>query len=96
MRFEQRDPIPDVGAMPSGGEAPARTLDQELTGVYARMSGLLLAEETVETVLRMLTGLLLDTVPAAVGAGVSLIGTDGWRISSAATSRLVEEADALQ
>jgi transcriptional regulator with GAF, ATPase, and Fis domain len=75
---------------------PARSLDQELTGVYARMSGLLLAEETVETVLRLLTGLALDMVPAACGAGVSLIGSDGHRITSAATSRVVEEADALQ
>jgi transcriptional regulator with GAF, ATPase, and Fis domain len=81
---------------PRRGQVPARSLDQELSGVYARMSGLLLAEETVETVLRMLTGLTLDMVPAACGAGVSLIGSDGHRVTSAATSRVVEEADALQ
>jgi transcriptional regulator with GAF, ATPase, and Fis domain len=95
VSFDQRDSPPDPTTA-LGDRDPARTLDQELTGVYARMSGLLLAEETVETVLRMLTGLALDIVPGACGAGVSLIGSDGRRTTSAATSGVVEEADTLQ
>jgi transcriptional regulator with GAF, ATPase, and Fis domain len=95
LPFEQRDPTPNA-TTPGEDQVQVPTLDQELTGVYARMSGLLLADETVETVLRMLTALTLDIVPGACGAGVSLIGSDGHRTTSAATSGVVEEADALQ
>jgi GAF domain-containing protein len=71
-------------------------LAEELSQVYARMSGLLLSEETVQTALDLVTSLALETIDGVVGAGVTLIGTDGHRQSAAATSPLVARADALQ
>lgn len=71
-------------------------LAEELSQVYARMSGLLLSEETVQTALDLVTSLALETTDGAVGAGVTLIGTDRRRESAAATSPLVARADALQ
>jgi hypothetical protein len=71
-------------------------LAEELSQVYARMSGLLLSEETVQTALDLVTSLALDTIGGAVGAGVTLIDADGNRESAAATSPLVARADALQ
>lgn len=43
-------------------------LDEELSTVFARMSGLLLTEETVESALGVVAALALDTVPGSVGA----------------------------
>ncbi|MGY1689806.1 GAF domain-containing protein [Geodermatophilus sp. SYSU D01105] len=70
-------------------------LADELSAVFARMSGLLLSEETVATALGLVSSLAVDTVPGAVGAGVSVIDERGRR-SSGATSPRVEQADALQ
>ena len=67
----------------------------ELSAVFARMSGLLLSEETVATALSLVGSLALDTVPGAVGAGVSIIDERGRR-SSGSTDARVERADALQ
>ncbi|MBB3081840.1 GAF and ANTAR domain-containing protein [Geodermatophilus sabuli] len=67
----------------------------ELSAVFARMSGLLLSEETVATALGLVSALALDTVPGAVGAGVSVIDERGRR-SSGSTDARVERADALQ
>lgn len=71
-------------------------LAEELTLVYARMSGLLLSDQTVQTALQLVTSLALDTISGASGAGVTLIDVDGRRTSAAATSDLVAEADRLQ
>jgi GAF domain-containing protein len=55
----------------------------------------LLAEETVGSVLDLVTTLAAETLPGSSGAGVTLL--DGsTRTSAAATDPLVEEADALQ
>jgi GAF domain-containing protein len=70
-------------------------LADELSAVFARMSGLLLSEETVATALGLVSSLALDTVPGAVGAGVSVIDERGRR-SSGSTDARVERADALQ
>ncbi|HYO38957.1 MAG TPA: GAF and ANTAR domain-containing protein [Nocardioidaceae bacterium] len=70
-------------------------LADELAAVYARMSGVLLSQETVTTALQLVTALALETVPGSVGAGVTLI-EGGRRTSAAATDALVEQADALQ
>jgi GAF domain-containing protein len=70
-------------------------LSEELAGVFARMSGLLLSEETVETSLSLLSSLATETVPGAVGAGVSVIDEQGRR-SSGSTDARVREADDLQ
>jgi GAF domain-containing protein len=70
-------------------------LTEELAGVFARMSGLLLTEETVETALGVLSSLAQETVPGSTGAGVSMV--DGRRrTSSGSTNSRVAEADALQ
>lgn len=77
---------------PSGPRIP---LNDELAGVFARMSGLLLSEETVETSLSVLSSLAAETVPGSCGAGVSII--EGRRRTSAgSTDDRVREADALQ
>jgi GAF domain-containing protein len=70
-------------------------LTDELAGVFARMSGLLLTEETVETALGVLSSLAQEAVPGSSGAGVSVV--DGRRRASwGSTDARVGEADALQ
>ena len=71
-------------------------LAEELTRVYAQMSGFLLSEQTVQTAIDLVTSLARDTVAGAVGAGVTLLDTEGRKESSGATSGLVLRADALQ
>jgi GAF domain-containing protein len=71
-------------------------LADELAVVFARMSGLLLSQETVETSLRLVSSLALDTVPGAVGAGVTLVDARGHKRSSGSTDARVEQADDLQ
>src|SRR3954467_20789 len=70
-------------------------LGDELAGVFARMSGLLLSEETVETSLSLLSSLARETVPGATGAGGAVIDERGRR-SSGSTDARVREADNLQ
>ena len=70
-------------------------LTDELAGVVARMSGLLLTHETVETALGLLSALAHETVPGSSGAGVTTV--DGRRpTSSGGTDDRVRNADALQ
>lgn len=68
----------------------------ELAGVFAHLSGILLTEATVAGALEALTSLAADTIANSIGAGISLLDTDGKRITSAATDRLVEHLDDLQ
>jgi GAF domain-containing protein len=70
-------------------------LADELSVVFARMSGLLLSEETVATALGLVGSLVHETVPGAVGAGVSIVDAAGRR-SSGSTDPRVERADELQ
>ncbi|SOE03408.1 GAF and ANTAR domain-containing protein [Blastococcus haudaquaticus] len=70
-------------------------LTDELAGVVARMSGLLLTHETVETALGLLSALAHETVHGASGAGVSTM-VGGRRVSSGSTDDRVRQADALQ
>ncbi len=70
-------------------------LADELSVVFARISGLLLSQETVETSLELVGALALETVPRASGVGVSIIDERGRR-SAGSTDRVVERADALQ
>src|SRR3712207_2097246 len=81
----------------SGVPHPAASppLTEELAAVFARMSGLLLAQETVDTALGLLSTLALETVPGASGAGVSVID-EHQRRSSGSTDERVRRADALQ
>src|SRR3954463_7085787 len=86
MRPVVTPPIPPQQRLP---------LSDELAGVFARMSSLLLSEETVETSLSLLSSLARETVPGATGAGVSVIDERGRR-SSGSTDDRVREADSLQ
>lgn len=70
-------------------------LTDELSAVFARMSGLLLSEETVETSLRLLSSLAKETVPGSSGAGVSILD-ERRRRSAGSTDARVREADNLQ
>jgi GAF domain-containing protein len=80
------------GTQPPGVTIP---LTDELAGVFARMSCLLLSEATVETALGLLSSLAQETVPGSSGAGVSIIH-DGRRTSSGSTDDRVRQADSLQ
>ena len=74
---------------------PDIPLADELAGVFARMSGLLLSEDTVATSLDLLGALAHETVAGSCGAGVSLI-EGGRRTSAGSTDERVREADGLQ
>ena len=74
---------------------PDIPLADELAGVFARMSGLLLSEDTVATSLDLLGALAHETVPGSCGAGVSLV-EGGRRTSAGSTDERVREADGLQ
>ncbi|MFF1830775.1 GAF and ANTAR domain-containing protein [Paenarthrobacter sp. NPDC058040] len=71
-------------------------LADELVGVFARASQMLLSEETVSSALGLITHAAVLAVDDASGAGVSLMDADGRRSSTASTSSLVARADALQ
>jgi GAF domain-containing protein len=70
-------------------------LTAELSAVFARMSGLLLSEETVETSLGLLSSLAQETVPGSTGAGVSILD-ELRRRSAGSTDARVRQADSLQ
>jgi GAF domain-containing protein len=74
---------------------PQLPLADELAAVVARMSGLLLTEETVETSLSVLSALAHETVPGSSGAGVTVV-EGGRRTSAGSTDDRVRAADALQ
>jgi len=71
-------------------------LADELSLVSARMSGLLLSQETVGTALDMVTSLAKDTIPGSLGAGVTLTDERGQKITAGASNPRVERADAVQ
>jgi GAF domain-containing protein len=68
----------------------------ELTGVFARMSGMLLTEETVSSALRLITSLANDTLAGSTGSGITLMTDAGDKVTSSATDPIVERLDALQ
>lgn len=71
-------------------------LAEELAMVFARMSGVLLSEETVASSLVLVTSLASETLPGAGGAGMTLVDGNGRPTSAAATDEHVEYADRLQ
>ncbi|MGW3482904.1 GAF domain-containing protein [Rhodococcus indonesiensis] len=75
---------------------PQESAPDAWAAVFARMSGVLLSEQTVTTVLKLITSLAKDTLPGSAGAGVTLLGEGGSRRTSAATGPVVERLDALQ
>ena len=82
-----------MSSTPSAGKA--LPLADELSGVFARMSGLLLSRDTVERALSLLSAAAQETVPGAVGAGVTVIDERNRR-SSGSTDDRVRQADDLQ
>jgi GAF domain-containing protein len=69
---------------------------EELAAIFARTSGMLLTETTVATALSTVTSLAADTIAGSTGSGVSLLDSNGRRITSAATDPLVKQLDDLQ
>ncbi|MFE7741183.1 GAF and ANTAR domain-containing protein [Nocardia sp. NPDC057455] len=67
-----------------------------IVAAFARMSGLFLSAETVRTALELVTSLSVEMVPHTVGAGISLLNSEGRRTTTAATDAVVERADNLQ
>ena len=68
----------------------------ELATVYARMSGLLLSEETVQTMVELVTDLAGRAITSATGSAVSLMDESGRRTTAGSTDPLVAVADDLQ
>jgi GAF domain-containing protein len=71
-------------------------LAEELSVVFARLSGFLLSEETVSTAVRLVTSLAQDSIPGTAGAGVTLVDEWGGKATSAASDPVVERADSVQ
>src|SRR3954447_987520 len=67
----------------------------ELSSAVAHMAGLVLARESVDTAVALVTRLAEATIAGTTGAGVTIADEHGKR-SRAASNALVEEADALQ
>jgi GAF domain-containing protein len=74
----------------------ALPLADELAAMSARMSGLLLSEQTVASALSLVTLLAKETVLGTVGAGVTLVDGRGKKTTAAATDAVVERADGAQ
>ncbi len=68
----------------------------ELTALVARLQGLIISREAAATAVQQLALVARDMVPSAVGAGASLIDSDGTAVSTATTDRVAEIADDLQ
>ncbi|MCC9205963.1 GAF and ANTAR domain-containing protein [Arthrobacter sp. zg-Y769] len=68
----------------------------ELSTLFARIQGMLLTEETVAHAVDLLAQAIKETIPGAVGAGVSLMDRQGRRTSTGSTDELVVAADELQ
>jgi len=68
----------------------------ELATVFAHLYGMLLSVDDATTAVARLARAARQMIPAATGAGVSLLDADGTRISTASTDPAVEAADALQ
>jgi GAF domain-containing protein len=77
-------------------DEPTLSVGDELAAVHARLSGILLTEQTMETALHLITSLAKDTVAGSLGSGVTLMRVDGQPGTSAATDPLVDTLDQLQ
>ncbi len=77
-------------------KAAGLPLDGELAGVAARMSGLLLSRESVDSVLELIVSLAGTTITTAAGAGVTLVDDEGRPATTSASGPLVRDADTLQ
>lgn len=67
----------------------------DLVATVGQLGAVVLAPETIETVIELVTELAVTTIPGTDGAGVTLVDDHGKR-SLAPSTALVEQADALQ
>lgn len=79
----------------SGAGRGSDEVSAELTAVLREMGAVVLATETVETVIELVINSAVATIPGTTGAGVTLVDAHGAR-SVAASDGLVEQTDALQ
>ena len=92
----QRVPHAVTDAQAGPGPREELPLAEEMSVVFARMSGMLLSQETVATSLQLITALAHDTIPASLGSAVTLVDARGRRSVAATSDDTVERADALQ
>lgn len=85
----ERQPTPERLTVDAEDSASA------VWAVVQQLGGVLLSAETVETAVQLVTEVAVRTIPGSTGAGVTLIDDRGKR-STAASNRLVEQADRLQ
>lgn len=71
-------------------------LSEELSAVYAQMSGLLLSQETVQTMVELVTDLAARAITSATGSAVSLMDESGRRTTTGSTDPRVAAADDIQ
>ncbi len=83
-------------ARPAEVLAEDRMVLEQLGAVFARMSGLFLSAETVNTALTLISSLAAEVVPGTLGAGITRSDPTGDRVTAAATDEVVERADELQ
>lgn len=82
--------------MPADSPERALPLAEELAGVFAQMSGLLLSQETVDTALHTIATLAVTTLPGTAAAGLTLVDSQGRKTTAGASDEVTERADALQ
>jgi GAF domain-containing protein len=75
---------------------PPLSVGDELAVVHARLSGILLTEQTMDTALSLITSLARDTLAGSIGSGATLMRADGRPSTSAATDPVVDTLDRLQ
>ncbi|MDQ0734747.1 GAF domain-containing protein [Arthrobacter agilis] len=85
-----------MNTTPQPSSSSASPFPPELLAIFGRTNGYLLTEQTAHAAVDGLAGIARDIIGPAQGAGVSLIDTDGTRVSVGATDSRVLEADDLQ
>jgi GAF domain-containing protein len=68
----------------------------ELSTALGRIMGLLLTEQKVDRAVQFLSRAVRDSIPGALGAGVSILEPNARPVSSGSTDTVVQRADALQ
>jgi GAF domain-containing protein len=83
-----------VNETPAAAQAPVQVFG-DLASALAQMSQVLLAVQTGDTAVNLVTLLAVETLPRTIGAGVTLVDESG-KHTTAASNPLVEAADQLQ
>jgi len=73
----------------------AEPVSDDLAAALAQMSQVLLAVQTGDAVVDLVTKLAIETLPGTVGAGLTLVSAEG-KHTRAASNSLVEQADQMQ